>query len=205
MKKKIIILGRILFLAISLLTIGARAQSVNIAPMTWIPRSDWINVKTDPGVSPHAVGDGVTDDTAAIQSALNLASQVGLTLNDPSNVSNSKKATVYLPPGTYKITSTLSWNTGQYGIAGLSLVGCGSNTTIAWYGPAGGTMFFSTGVHHSCYAGIRWDGRNLAASGVSHQVQTINSNGAEDPVRHWNEAFLNFSGVALNFTNRSDN
>ncbi len=178
--------------------------SVDIAPMTWIQRSDWINVLNDPGIAHHAVGDGTNDDTQAIQDALNLASQVGLTLNNYPLTTN--QTTVYLPPGTYKISSTLKWNTGGYGIYGTALVGCGSNTTIAWYGPPGGNMFFSTGVSHSRYCGLRWDGRNLAASGVVHQVQNVPGGGLpEDPVRHWNEAFLNFTGVALNFTNRSGN
>ena len=180
------------------------APSVNIAPMQWIQRSDWINVMTDPSIAHHAVGDGINDDTQAIQDALNLASQVGLTLNNYPLTTN--KTTVYLPPGTYKISSTLAWNTGGYGINGLALVGCGRDTTIAWYGTAGGTMFLSTGVNHSRYVGIRWDGRELASSGVVHQVQNVPNGGLpEDPVRHWNEAFLNFVGVGLNFANRSGN
>jgi hypothetical protein len=178
--------------------------SVDIAPMTWTQRSDWINVKTDPGIAHHAAGDGTTDDTQAIQDALNLASQVGLSLNGaPLTVNQS---IVYLPPGTYNISSTLKWNTGGYGIIGAAMVGCGKNTTIAWHGAAGGTMFLSTGVAYSRYVGIRWDGQNVAASGVMHQVQLPAGSGiAEDPVRHSNEAFLNFTGVALNFANRSGN
>ena len=192
------------FIGLSTNSNALTGPNVNIAPMTWIQRSDWINVMNDPGIAHHAVGDGTNDDTQAIQDALNLASQVGLTLNGYPLTTN--QTTVYLPPGTYKISSTLTWDTGGYGINGTALVGCGSNTTIAWYGSPGGTMFFSTGVNHARYVGIRWDGRNLAASGVVHQVQNVPGGGLpEDPVRHWNEAFLNFTGVALNFTNRSGN
>ena len=43
-----------------------------------------------------AVGDGVTDDTVAIQTALNLGTNV------------------YLPNGKYRITSTLTWTNGTY-------------------------------------------------------------------------------------------
>ena len=50
------------------------------------PRSDWINVKTD--VTPPAKGDGITDDTASLQAALNLLG---------ANV--GQKKIVYLPPG----------------------------------------------------------------------------------------------------------
>jgi hypothetical protein len=54
-----------------------------------------------------AKGDGVADDTAAIQSAINAAGQV------------------YLPPGTYRITSPL-YVTGSEGGGGDRLIGAGS-------------------------------------------------------------------------------
>lgn len=54
-----------------------------------------------------ATGDGVTDDTAAIQRALNL------------------KAHCYAPPGTYLVTSPLS-----FAVAGQRLFGAGSGVTI---------------------------------------------------------------------------
>lgn len=159
----------------------ARAQSVDIAPMTWTQRSDWINVKTDPNIAHHAAGDGVTDDTQAIQDALTLAS------------ASSTKATVYLPEGTYKITSTLAW-TGTKGLTGRSLIGCGRNTTIVWSGASGGTMFdVGPGANRSRYIGIRWDGRNIAANGYRHTPMYT----GEHPIRHVNEAFLNLTGVGL--------
>ena len=69
--------------------------------MTWTQRSDWINVKncaaTYPGTT-NAVGDGVADDTAAIQSVM--------TYVQNNMGSNSCPFTIYLPPGTYKISST---------------------------------------------------------------------------------------------------
>lgn len=54
-----------------------------------IARELWINAKTY-----GAVGDGVTDDTAALQSALTAA--------------QNAKAGLFIPQGTYKITSTLT-------------------------------------------------------------------------------------------------
>src|SRR5262249_54814936 len=54
------------------------------------PFASWANVKTNYG----AAGDGVTDDTAAIQAALN-----ALGPNHP---------TLYFPTGTYRITQTLT-------------------------------------------------------------------------------------------------
>src|SRR5712692_708114 len=54
------------------------------------PFPSWANVKTNYG----AAGDGVTDDTAAIQKALNALG--------PTN------PTLYFPDGTYRITQTLT-------------------------------------------------------------------------------------------------
>ena len=61
-----------------------------------------------------AVGDGVTDDTAAIQAAINYTS-----------TRSSVGGSVYFPPGSYKITSTIytygSGGVGQVGIVGSGL------------------------------------------------------------------------------------
>src|SRR2546421_7764397 len=61
----------------------------------------WIDVRNY-----GAVGDGSTDDTSAIQSAITAAIAIG--------------GTVYVPHGTYKITSTLTL-TGQCSIVGESI------------------------------------------------------------------------------------
>jgi len=58
-----------------------------------------------------AVGDGVTDDTTAIQDAIDAFSATG--------------ATIFLPAGTYKVTSTLNIQSSY-----ISLVGDGRGTTI---------------------------------------------------------------------------
>ena len=47
--------------------VAAAAAGPNIPELNWTERSDWVNVKTD--ITPAAVGDGVKDDTAAIQKA----------------------------------------------------------------------------------------------------------------------------------------
>jgi hypothetical protein len=56
------------------------------------PRDTFINVQYDHG----ARGDGLTDDTAVIQAAINVAA------------ANANGGTIYFPSGTYKITSTLT-------------------------------------------------------------------------------------------------
>src|SRR5262245_2228317 len=80
----------------------------------WTPAAEfkgalggWINVQTDSRLALHAVGDGVVDDTAALQAALNYVA-----------TSNQYETTavVYLPAGTYKVTSTL-WDWGNHGVA----------------------------------------------------------------------------------------
>jgi hypothetical protein len=45
--------------------VNATAAVPDIPALHWTERSDWINVKTD--ITPAAVGDGVKDDTAALQ------------------------------------------------------------------------------------------------------------------------------------------
>src|SRR5215470_10631643 len=81
------------------------------------PFASWANVKTNYG----AVGDGVTDDTAAIQKGLNALG--------PTN------ATLYFPAGTYRITQTLSL-AGQLDI---NVIGQDpATTTILWAGASGG-------------------------------------------------------------------
>lgn len=58
-----------------------------------------------------AVGNGTTDDTAAIQAAINSLSSTG--------------GIVYLPSGTYKVSSALVMNT-----TGITLLGANRNSTI---------------------------------------------------------------------------
>ncbi|WP_202516589.1 glycosyl hydrolase family 28-related protein [Streptomyces sp. SID161] len=67
---------------------------------------DWLNVVRDFG----AKGDGVTDDTTAIQAAVNAASVAG--------------GTLYFPAGRYLLTAALTW------ASGVSAVGAGPRASI---------------------------------------------------------------------------
>lgn len=164
---------------------AAHCASASTAPLlpvlNWQQRSDWVNVKT--GVLPGAFGDGIHDDTAAIQAALNRL--------DERFVSGVK--TVYFPPGTYRITKTLSLTRRQ----GVALIGHGRTTRIVWDGPLNQTMFLSNGVTWCRYVGLAWDGANKAAVGVDHASKTY----YETRIHYENDAFLNFRSVGIRVGN----
>ena len=122
---------------------------VQLPVLNWEPRSDWLSVKAC-----GAVGDGVADDAAAIQSAYD---KVG----KPNQLH-----VVYFPPGTYRITKTL---TIVGDTAGIVIIGHGRDTVLAWDGEKGGSMYWSNGVHRSRYEGLTYDGRGKAGIGSEHR------------------------------------
>ncbi|MHB8953438.1 MAG: glycosyl hydrolase family 28-related protein [Pirellulaceae bacterium] len=156
---------------------GVFAASPDIPRLTWEKRSDWISVTSD--VVPAAIGDGKADDTAAIQAAL-----------DRGRDGQS----VYLPPGIYRITRTLTFRGPA---VGCLVVGHGRDTQLVWDGPEGGRMFWSNGVAYSRYVGLSWDGRGKAAVGFDHASQQR----FETEVRHEHEAFRNFTGCGIRVGN----
>jgi hypothetical protein len=124
------------------------------------PFPSWANLKTDYG----AVGDGATDDTAALQRALNDLGHAG------------KAQVLYLPAGTYRITATLhltgSWEKkvpDTFGWGGLGIIGADpATTTIKWAGPADQAMLIQNGGLGYRYNRITWDGSGSAGFGVAH-------------------------------------
>jgi hypothetical protein len=160
-----------------IVTNGTPAAAPDIPSLNWQPRSDWINVKT--GVSPAAIGNGVADDTAALQAALSM-----------TNVGK----TVYLPPGSYRITQTLALHGPGPGSA---IIGHGRDTHIVWDGAVGGVMFWSDGIAYSRYIGLSWDGSNTAAVGFDH----ASTNVFETEVQHIDESFRNFAGYGIRVGN----
>jgi hypothetical protein len=127
-----------------------------IPSIPWVKHSDWIDAKTD--VRPAARGDGIADDTAAIQTALN---RIGKAPGDPK--------VVYLPPGNYRITQTLSLTKRNGGM----LIGDGRDTRLVWDGRPGGRMFWSNGAARQSYIGLVWDGAGKAAVGIDHDSKTL--------------------------------
>jgi len=124
-----------------------------------------------------AVGDGVADDSAALQLALDDLTRPG------------QPAVLRLPAGSYRITRSLVI-TASATTSGLSLIGDDPATTrIVWDGPTGDPMLIVDGGFHSSFARITWDGRSRAGYGVAHWW---NRNGPiyGGSVEHADEAFI---------------
>jgi hypothetical protein len=121
------------------------------------PFSSWANAKTNYG----ATGNGSTDDTAALQNALNA-------------LSTGRAQVLYLPPGTYRISATLnltgspSSGSGYFGWGGVGIIGADPSTTIIkWAGPSGQPMLIQNGGVGTRYSRITWDGSGTAGYGVA--------------------------------------
>jgi len=145
----------------------------NIPVINLKKRPDWIDVKVL-----GAKGDGKTDDTVAIQNALNMLK------------SDHTKTGVYFPSGTYKITDTLVLGGN---LIGISLMGHGRNTIIKWGSTSAKPMLRSDGASYSKYIGLVWDGNNIATIGFYHQSTTV----YETMLVHQHEAFKNFTEAGL--------
>lgn len=149
------------------------------------PFASWGDAKRDYG----AKGDGVADDTAALQRALNELGQTG------------KPSVVYLPAGTYRIASTLrltgSTSSTNIGWGGVGIVGESPELTrIVWTGPTGEPMLVQNGGVRTRYARITWDGKGTAGYGVAHwwdtRTGTIHDGGPE----HQDEVFMDM-GIGI--------
>lgn len=108
------------------------------------PFGSWANVQTAYG----AKGDGVTDDTAALQNALR---DVGTAGHSP---------VLYLPAGTYRITSTLQLISRIH----VSIVGADpATTTLRWEGGASGILLRIVGMAYSKIDRLSFDGAGMAS------------------------------------------
>ena len=136
----------------------------------WVPQGVMgpvFNVKTF-----GAKGDGIHDDTAAIQNAINQFSHIGSAL---------VSGTIYFPAGVYNISQTLTY-TGTTG-TGIRMVGematdgslSESGTVISWVGAADGYMMETFGMNQSEFQYLHFDGNNTAFT--CFWVHTLNNTG----------------------------
>lgn len=114
-----------------------------------------VDVKTQFGVA----ADGATDDTVAVQAALDFG-YAEIVANRPCEL--------VFPPGDIKISTTLLWR-GNASSApalrgavptGVSFNGC--NTRFLWYGSANGVMFFAQQANRGVLQDLCFDGRSIA-------------------------------------------
>ncbi|MHB9131775.1 MAG: chitobiase/beta-hexosaminidase C-terminal domain-containing protein [Armatimonadota bacterium] len=120
------------------------------------PFASWRNVQTYYG----AVGDGVTDDTAAIQTAL----------NDLKLSHNNGWSVLYFPAGTYRITSTLVMdraNDAEY--KGRQVIGEDPATTTLLWGSSNAGSMLVTDAWYFKLARFTFDGNNVANIGVERK------------------------------------
>jgi hypothetical protein len=148
---------------------GASAAGETPA-LNWEPRSDWVDVKKH-----GARGDGQADDTAAIQKVFDGVKAA---------------ASVYFPPGTYRVTRTVKL---KGPLTGVLVVGHGRDTVLTWDGPEGGQLLLVDGLAMSRYVGLTFDGRGKAAVGLNH-FSTLRF---ETEVVHRHLAFRNFTGAGF--------
>ncbi len=161
----------------------------SIPELAWEVRSDWIDVTK--AVTPGAKGDGVADDTAAIQAAIELTKNGAIS-----------GATIYFPPGKYRITKTLEMSDpppfGQH--LGFSMIGHGRSSILIWDGADDGRMFWTRHGMPLCrYVGLTWDGRGKAAVGFEHASIKY----FETEVRHQHEAYRNFRVAGIRVGNET--
>ena len=118
------------------------------------PFSSWMDLKHDFG----AAGDGVADDTEALQAALDQvgSSQLLGLMGDP----------LFIPAGTYRISRRLELFTRyNFIIAGEDP----KTTIILWDGPEDGVMFWSNGATMGKVTRLTWDGAGKAFSAIDHK------------------------------------
>lgn len=153
---------------------GAEAPRSRLPVLAWEVRSDWMDVK-----ALGAKGDGVTDDTAAIQEIFDRTPETDTNYED-----TLRQRVIYFPAGRYRITKTLELKKSH----GMWLVGCGRNTALVWDGQARGTLLWNNGATYARYEGITFDGQGQAAVGVEHKSMHY----YETSMRYQSCAFLNF-------------
>ncbi len=139
------------------------------------PFPSWTNLKANYG----ARGNGITDDSNALQAALD---ELGNAESSP---------VLWIPSGTYRITKTLTW-TRNIGDGFMSILGEHPATTkILWDGAHDEIMFKTRDINNSRFGRITWDGKNRAGCVMQHT-----SSGSSSGNEHADEFFQNV-GVGI--------
>lgn len=138
---------------------GVREPTLDTGEVFLGPGASWSNVKTRYG----AVGDGVADDTAALQAAID------------SLVPDGNDTILYIPAGSYRLTDTLR----MYKKENFAILGEDPTTTrIVWDGPANtsedfelntGVMLLGQGASHLRIGRITFDGKGKANYGIRYR------------------------------------
>lgn len=116
-----------------------------------------VNVKAPPeGLTP-AVGDGVADDTEAIQACITYAG-------------NHDNKIVFFPSGTYKITSTLEIKKNSIALMGFDAL----NTQLTFAGEVGDCIKIGTAITRTFIYGLQIIGSTTATidtTGITYTVR----------------------------------
>jgi hypothetical protein len=137
------------------------------------PFPSWTNVKT----AYNAKGDGTSDDTAAIQQALDALS------NETGDVK-----TLYFPNGTYKITQKLRLHNTKY----VNMIGEDPDyAIISWGGASGGIMLEIDGVAYSRFNRLQFDGKGSAKVAVDQAKRDGSANYFDTGNQYAEDVFRN--------------